>query len=99
MATLHLGETRYSTSASRLGGVWRLAGVIAVVPRAVRDPLYRWIARYRYRCFGTTACHVPTEEERARFLEQTDQVGLPDRHPGLRRDDGVAAQNVYRTRV
>lgn len=51
-----------------LGGVWRLATVIAVVPRALRDPLYRWIARNRYRWFGTTECRVPTEEERARFL-------------------------------
>jgi predicted DCC family thiol-disulfide oxidoreductase YuxK len=52
-----------------LGGVWRLAAIIAVVPRVVRDPLYRWLARNRYRWFGTTACRVPTEEERARFLE------------------------------
>ena len=51
-----------------LGGAWRLAGVIAWVPRFVRDPVCRWIARNRYRLFGTTACHVPTEEERARFL-------------------------------
>ncbi|MFT3667383.1 MAG: thiol-disulfide oxidoreductase DCC family protein [Pseudoxanthomonas sp.] len=51
-----------------LGGVWRLVGVIALVPRIVRDPLYRRIARNRYRWFGTTACRVPTDEERARFL-------------------------------
>ncbi|CAN7458996.1 thiol-disulfide oxidoreductase DCC family protein [Pseudoxanthomonas sp. LjRoot143] len=52
-----------------LGGVWRLAAVIAVVPRVVRDPLYRWVARNRYRWFGTTECRVPTQEEWARFLE------------------------------
>ncbi len=52
-----------------LGGVWRLAAVIAVVPRFVRDPLYRWVARNRYRWFGMTECRVPTDEERARFLE------------------------------
>ncbi len=51
-----------------LGGMWRLAGVIALVPRVVRDPLYRWIARNRYGWFGTTECHLPTDEERARFL-------------------------------
>jgi predicted DCC family thiol-disulfide oxidoreductase YuxK len=53
---------------SGLGGAWRLAGVMALLPRAVRDPLYRRVARNRYRWFGTTSCHVPTEEERARFL-------------------------------
>jgi predicted DCC family thiol-disulfide oxidoreductase YuxK len=51
-----------------LGGAWRLAAVMAVVPRVVRDPLYRWLARNRYGWFGTTACRVPTDEERARFL-------------------------------
>lgn len=51
-----------------LDGVWRLAAVIAAVPRFVLDPLYRWLARNRYRWFGTTACRVPTDEERARFL-------------------------------
>ncbi|HJS35864.1 MAG TPA: thiol-disulfide oxidoreductase DCC family protein [Pseudoxanthomonas sp.] len=51
-----------------LGGAWRLAGVMAVVPRVVRDPLYRSVARNRYRWFGTMGCRVPTEEERARFL-------------------------------
>jgi len=51
-----------------LGGAWRLAGAVALVPRFVRDPLYRWVARNRYRWFGTTACHVPTAAERARFV-------------------------------
>ncbi|CAN4280334.1 thiol-disulfide oxidoreductase DCC family protein [Pseudoxanthomonas sp. LjRoot125] len=51
-----------------LGGAWRLAGAMAVVPRVVRDPLYRWVARNRYGWFGMTACHVPTDQERRRFL-------------------------------
>ena len=51
-----------------LGGGWRLAGTIAWIPRAIRDPLYRLIARNRYRWFGTTACTVPTESQRRRFL-------------------------------
>lgn len=53
-----------------LGGRWRLAAaVLGMVPRALRDPMYRWVARHRYRWFGTTACTVPSPEERARFLE------------------------------
>ncbi len=52
-----------------LGGAWRLAGVMAVVPRFVRDPLYRHIARHRYRWFGTTTCLVPDESQRGRFLD------------------------------
>jgi len=52
-----------------LGGMWRAAALLALVPRIVRDPLYRRIARNRYRWFGTTVCHMPSEEERARFVE------------------------------
>ncbi len=52
-----------------LGGVWRIAALIAWLPRGLRDSLYRLIARNRYRWFGTTACHVPNESQRARFIE------------------------------
>jgi hypothetical protein len=53
----------------RLGGWWRWLGVLRFVPRAVRDGVYRWIARHRYRWFGQReSCRVPSETERARFL-------------------------------
>jgi predicted DCC family thiol-disulfide oxidoreductase YuxK len=52
-----------------LGGVWRLATVARAVPRAMRDALYRALARRRYRWFGTTTCTLPTPAERARFLD------------------------------
>ncbi|MBB4130927.1 thiol-disulfide oxidoreductase DCC family protein [Xanthomonas sp. 3075] len=53
-----------------LGGLWRLAGVLRVVPRRVRDIGYRRIARNRYRWFGRSEhCMLPTPEQRARFLE------------------------------
>jgi predicted DCC family thiol-disulfide oxidoreductase YuxK len=52
-----------------LGGFWRLAHLAALLPTFVRDPLYRLIARNRYRLFGRhDACMVPSEEDRARFL-------------------------------
>lgn len=52
-----------------LGGAWRVAHVAALLPGFVRDPLYRLLARNRYRLFGRhEACRVPTAEERARFL-------------------------------
>lgn len=52
-----------------LGGPWRLACLVGLVPRALRDRLYRWIARNRYRWFGRReACLVPTAEQHARFL-------------------------------
>ena len=55
--------------AKDLGG-WRWLQVFRVVPRGVRDWLYGLVARNRYRWFGKReACFVPTEEQRARFLD------------------------------
>ncbi len=52
-----------------LGGAWRVAHLAALLPAFLRDPLYRLLARNRYRWFGRhDACMVPTPEERERFL-------------------------------
>jgi predicted DCC family thiol-disulfide oxidoreductase YuxK len=53
----------------RLGGVWWLASLLRLVPRFVRTPAYRLVARNRYRWFGRRdSCRVPSAEEKARFL-------------------------------
>ena len=52
-----------------LGGAWKLAGILRAVPRALRDPVYRWIARHRYRLLGKRAtCYLPSPADAARFL-------------------------------
>ncbi len=52
-----------------LAGGWKLLYLFIVVPRFVRDVVYRFIARHRYRWFGKSdTCRVPTPELRARFL-------------------------------
>jgi predicted DCC family thiol-disulfide oxidoreductase YuxK len=52
-----------------LGGAWRVAHAVALVPRVLRDPCYRWIARHRYRWFGRhTSCAPPAPEHASRFL-------------------------------
>lgn len=53
-----------------LDGVWRLTGVLRMVPRGWRDAAYRALARNRYRWFGRNdACHLPAPEQAARFLD------------------------------
>lgn len=48
----------------------RLAYGFIVVPRPIRDALYKLIAANRYRWFGKKdTCRIPTPEERSRFLE------------------------------
>ena len=63
-----------STAALRiitaLGGIWRLAGLLRLVPRFIRDAVYDWIARNRYGWFGKRdSCRLPSPEERAVFLD------------------------------
>lgn len=56
-------------AAMRAGGVGRLFGVFLLVPRFVRDGVYRWIAKNRLRWFGgVEACMLPTMALRKRFL-------------------------------
>lgn len=52
-----------------LGGLWRMASALRVVPRPLRDAVYDWIARNRHRWFGRReACRVPEREQAQRFL-------------------------------
>ncbi len=56
--------------AGQLDFPWKFAGIFRAVPRPIRDGIYRWIARNRYRWFGKEdACLLPRPEWRARFLE------------------------------
>lgn len=53
-----------------LGGLWRMAAAFRLLPRALRDPAYRWLARNRYRWFGKKqACYLPSAEQRHRFMD------------------------------
>lgn len=50
-------------------GLWPLLRVFRIIPRPIRDAVYDWIARNRYRWFGKQeSCRIPTPEYRARFL-------------------------------
>ena len=53
----------------RLGLPWSVLSLARYIPRAIRTPLYRIIARNRYRWFGRKeVCRIPTAAERQRFL-------------------------------
>lgn len=52
-----------------LGAPWSALALLAIVPRAIRDTAYDWVARNRYRWFGRKdACPMPRPEWRERFL-------------------------------
>ena len=54
-----------------LGGFWGTSSAIArVVPRALRDLVYRFVATNRYRVFGKyDTCMLPDPSQRSRFLD------------------------------
>ena len=53
----------------RLGGIWRMFVVAKVIPPSLREGLYRFIARRRYRIFGKyEQCPLPRPEDRGKFL-------------------------------
>lgn len=53
----------------RLRPPWPLLSAFLVVPKALRDAVYDFVARKRYRWFGRRdACMVPSAEVRDRFL-------------------------------
>lgn len=49
---------------------WPLLYAFVAVPRPLRDLVYDWVARHRYRWFGKReTCLLPTSEVRGRFVE------------------------------
>jgi predicted DCC family thiol-disulfide oxidoreductase YuxK len=53
-----------------LGGPWRVAGILDVLPTTLLDGVYDLIARVRYRIFGRyDSCPLPRPEWRDRFID------------------------------
>ena len=60
-AALHL--------ARRLPWPWPVLVAFTILPRPLRDALYDFVARHRYRWFGRTeSCMLPTPDVADRFL-------------------------------
>lgn len=52
-----------------LKGMWPLCYGLIIVPSFIRNGIYDWIAKNRYKWFGEKQeCMIPTPEVRARFL-------------------------------
>ena len=53
-----------------LSGLWPLIYGFIIVPLFIRDGIYKWIAKNRYKWFGKKDhCMIPTQEVRTRFLQ------------------------------
>ena len=52
-----------------MGGIWSLMYFFIIVPRPIRDAVYNFIAKNRYKWFGEKeSCMIPTPELKSRFL-------------------------------
>jgi predicted DCC family thiol-disulfide oxidoreductase YuxK len=76
---VHHGRVRVKSAAAMaiarwLRLPWPLLAVFWLVPWPVRDAVYDWIARHRYRWFGRQeACWLPTPALRQRFLDADER--------------------------
>jgi predicted DCC family thiol-disulfide oxidoreductase YuxK len=56
--------------ARKLSGLWPVLYIFRIIPAGIRDLVYDWIARNRYRWFGKTeSCWLPTPELKSRFVD------------------------------
>lgn len=52
-----------------LHGLWRFFYFFKIIPRPVRDGVYDFVAKNRYKWLGKKkSCHLPSPEDRQRFL-------------------------------
>lgn len=75
LIVIEAGRARMQSDAAlllarRLPWPWPLLAVFWLFPRPLRDALYAFVARHRYRWFGRTeSCMLPTPETAGRFLD------------------------------
>ena len=70
------GEKIYTRSSGalrvlgKLGRLWSSLYILMIIPRPLRDLVYNWIARNRYRWYGKQdSCWLPRPEWKDRFLD------------------------------
>jgi predicted DCC family thiol-disulfide oxidoreductase YuxK len=56
--------------AKSLGGFWHFGTVFKIIPAGIRNQLYDYIAKNRYKWYGKKeTCWIPTEELKSKFLQ------------------------------
>lgn len=55
--------------AKDLGGFFTMAGIFSIIPTFLRNHVYDFVAKNRYKWYGKQeACMIPTPELKAKFL-------------------------------
>ena len=68
--------TKYKTKTSAvfsmtnsMDGLWPLLGIFWIIPKFLRDWVYNFVSKNRYRWFGKKTCLVMTNEIKHKFLD------------------------------
>jgi predicted DCC family thiol-disulfide oxidoreductase YuxK len=55
--------------AKKLNGFWKILYIFSVIPSHLRDLIYDFVAKNRYKWFGKReTCRIPSKDEKERFL-------------------------------
>lgn len=69
---IHQRLDAFAAAMAELPSPWRFARITRHLPKALKDAIYKPIARNRYRIFGRyDACLIPDAALKARFLDLT----------------------------
>lgn len=56
--------------AKHLSGVWKIGLIFLIVPKLIRNPIYDWVAKNRYKWYGKKeTCWMPDPKWSERFLD------------------------------
>lgn len=54
----------------KLDGLWPILYALVLIPKPLRNGIYNWVARNRYKIFGKRkTCFVPDADIKNRFLD------------------------------
>lgn len=69
---LYTKSSAFIRVVAKLRWPWRVAAIVWLIPKPVRDWLYDRVALNRYTLFGKyDACVIPTPDHEARFLSNS----------------------------
>lgn len=67
--TIYIRSTAALRTAKFLPGLWKLLYGFVIVPAFIRDGVYRFIAKNRYKWFGKfDSCKIPDAATKSRFI-------------------------------
>jgi predicted DCC family thiol-disulfide oxidoreductase YuxK len=66
---MYMQSTAVLRVCRHLKGLWPLLYGFIIVPKFIRDGIYNWMAKNRYKWFGMREqCMIPSPEVRSRFI-------------------------------